>query len=59
VCEVLCRHICTDAPFTSPLEPSWTGFTVEEAELLKGNVCDVFPRVPRDGFDAIVIYFLF
>ncbi|KAM0851549.1 hypothetical protein ACQ4PT_052350 [Festuca glaucescens] len=25
------------APFTSPLEPSWVGFTLEEAEILKGK----------------------
>jgi hypothetical protein len=27
----------TDAPFTSPLEPSWVGFTLEEADILKGK----------------------
>ncbi|KAM0901693.1 hypothetical protein ACQ4PT_019811 [Festuca glaucescens] len=25
------------APFTSPLEPSWVGFTLEEAEILKAD----------------------
>jgi hypothetical protein len=27
----------TDAPFTSPLEPLWVGFTTEEVDILKGN----------------------
>ena len=27
----------TVAPFTSPLEPLWVGFTLEETEILKGN----------------------
>jgi hypothetical protein len=31
----------TDAPFTSPLEPSWVGFTLEETALLKGNTRNV------------------
>jgi hypothetical protein len=30
-----------DAPFTSPLEPSWVGFTLEETALLKGNAPNV------------------
>jgi hypothetical protein len=27
----------TDAPFTSPLQPLWVGFTLEEADILKGK----------------------
>jgi hypothetical protein len=40
------RPHCTDAPFTSPLDPSWTGFTVEEAEILKGNARIVYLMFP-------------
>ena len=29
-----------DAPFLSALDPSWVGFTDEEAEILKGNTWD-------------------
>ncbi|KAM0832332.1 hypothetical protein ACQ4PT_064970 [Festuca glaucescens] len=29
-----------DAPFTSPLEPSWVGFTLEETDILKASYRD-------------------
>ena len=36
----------TDAPFTSPLDPSWVGFTAEETEIFKGTMCIVCFLLP-------------
>ncbi|CAM0910507.1 unnamed protein product [Alopecurus aequalis] len=30
-------HRLKDAPFTSPLDPNWVGFTAEEVQILKGT----------------------
>ncbi|KAM0912964.1 hypothetical protein ACQ4PT_012450 [Festuca glaucescens] len=42
------------APFTSLLEPSWVGFTLEEAEILKGSLLPEEGQAPK--FAELYIY---